>query len=508
MITAPKEYKQIHDMVLESLSKTPLDPFPVCFEVVSTNDMNSIASYVGFPTRYPHWRFGMEYGRNQKMDIYGLQKMYELVINNNPSYAYLLEGSDLTTIKMVMAHVYGHSDFFKNNYLFKNTNRNMINKMGDNSAKIQKIINFHGLERVETFIDCCLMIEDLIDPDCMYKQKNKEEKASLLFNKDEPTAEIPRIRAKEYMQGFINPPEFLESQRIKIEEMKKKEKEIIPKPDRNIMKFLLENAPLKKWEEQVLSIIMEESCYFLPQKHTKIMNEGWASYWHSKLMTGGLVRPENQIEPDELWTYCDLNSKILQSNGRSINPYRLGVELYRYIKHCWDTGRHGREYDECDNMDIKAHWDSREDRGLEKILLVRKCYNDLMFIDEFFTEEFAKEHKYFVHKKNKEGEKVISSRDFSKIKEILLGKMFNFGMPLVYVVNSNFKNKGELQLYHKWTGTQLKRDFAETTLKSISRIWKRPVCIETRKSDGEKHIRIVTDGERVKEEDGISKDFI
>ena len=491
----PDTYKQIHDMVLKAISKTPLDPFPVFFEVVSSDEMNAIASYVGFPTRYPHWRFGMEYGRHQKMDRYGLQKMYELVINNNPSYAYLLGGSDLTTIKMVMAHVYGHSDFFKNNYLFKNTSRNMINKMGDNAAKIQKIINARGVEKVETFIDHCLMIEDLIDPNYMYKQKERKEKDPL-FVEEEPAQEIPRFKAKDYMQKFINPSEFLEAQRKRIEKMKKNDKEQIPKPDRNIMKFLLENAPLNSWEEQVLEIIMEESYYFLPQKHTKIMNEGWASYWHSKLMTGSLLKPENQMEPNELLTYCDLHSKIIKTHENTINPYRLGVELFRHIEHIWNTGRHGREYDECEDMDRKAHWNNRENSGLEKILLVRQCYNDLMFIDEFFTEDFAREHKYFIYVKDDNGNKFIMSKEFSEIKEMMLKRMTNFGMPLIYVTNSNFRNEGELALHHQWTGTQLNRDFAETTLSGIAKIWKRPVHINTKDSEGKEDIRIMSDGEK------------
>lgn len=368
--------------------------------------------------------------------------------------------------------------------------------MGDNAAKIQKIINSQGLEKVETFIDHCLMIEDLIDPNYMYEQKKRKEREPL-FVKEEQTEEIPRFKAKEYMQGFINPPEFLESQRKKIEKMKKRDKEQIPKPDRNIMKFLLENAPLESWEEQVLSIIMEESYYFLPQKNTKIMNEGWASYWHSKLMTGNLLRPENQMEPDELLTYCNLHSKIIKAHGNQINPYRLGVELYRYIEHIWNTGKHGKEYDECDDLDRKSHWDNRENKGLEKILLVRKCYNDLMFIDEFFTEEFAREYKYFTYIKDEEGNKIILSKEFPEIKEMMLRKMTNFGMPLIYVTNSNFKNKGELQLNHKWTGTQLKRDFAETTLSGIAKIWKRPVNIETKDEEGKEDIRLISDGEKI-----------
>lgn len=506
MPQAPKEYNQIQEMVLNCISKTPLDPFPVFFEVISADEMNAIASYGGFPTRYQHWRFGMEYERNKKMGKYSLQKLYEIVINNNPTYAYLIEGSDLATIKAVMAHVYAHSDFFKNNLLFKNTNRNMINKMGDNAAAISKIINLQGLEKVESFIDSCLMIEDLIDPNCLAAPKKNKE--SPLFYEEEPAIEIPRFKAKDYMQDFINPQEFLEAQKEKIEEEKLRNKEKLPEPERNIMKFLLENAPLESWEEQVLSIILEESYYFLPQKQTKIINEGWATYWHSKLMTNHLLKPEKILEPDELLTYSDMHSKIVQRHGNSINPYRLGLELFSYIEHCWDTGRHGKEYEECDDMQRKANWDTRECNGLEKILLIRKCYNDIMLIDEFFTPEFAEENNYYIYLNNSNWANVISSKDFEDIKEQLLNKLTNFGLPLMYIIDGNFKNKGELQIYHQWTGTQLRRDFAETTLKNIARIWKRPVNLETIDPSNDKNIRIITDGEKVRSESGTSKKFI
>ncbi len=510
MTKYPQEYKKIQEMVLGYIANTKLDPFPVVFEVVSSDEMSSIASYTGFPRRYPHWRFGMEYERNHNMNKYGFQQIYEMVINNNPAYAYLLEGSEISTIKTVMAHVYGHSDFFKNNYMFKNTNRNMLNKMGDNASIIRKIIDVHGLEKVESFIDSCLMIENLIDANYTFQPPKRNDKAPI-FEEQETAQEIPRFKAKDYMQPFINPPEFLEAQKKRIDEAQKKEKEKVPGPEKNVMLFLLENAPLEPWEQKILAIIMEEAYYFLPQRQTKIMNEGWATYWHSKLMTEYLLRPENMLQKDELISYLDQHSKIIQQDRKNINPYRLGLDLFRYVEHCWNTGRHGKEYEECDNLERKQRWNTNEGKGLEKIFIVRSCYNDIMFIDEFFTPEFAAEQNYFMHiDDSSTDERFIFSRDFAVIKETMLNQLTNLGLPLIYIVDSNFKNRNELQLYHKWTGIPLRRDFAVTTLKSIARIWKRPVNIETVEieKEKEKHIRIIADGEDVKRETGTSTQFI
>src|SRR3954464_14582054 len=141
-----------------------LDFFDTIFEVLDYQRMNEVAAYGGFPTRYPHWRFGMDFEGLAKGYEYGLSKIYEMVINNDPCYAYLLEGNSSVDQKMVKAHVYGHCDFFKNNYYFSKTNRRMIDGMANHAARIRKHIERHGIEKVETFVDTCLTLDNLIDP--------------------------------------------------------------------------------------------------------------------------------------------------------------------------------------------------------------------------------------------------------------------------------------------------------------------------------------------------------
>ena len=153
--------------------------------MLSYDHMNEIAAYGGFPNRYPHWRFGMEYERLSKSYEYGLSKIYEMVINNNPSYAYLLEGNSLTDQKLVMCHVFGHVDFFKNNFTFRATdldagehiadpigrrkegydpNRRWVDKMANHGSAVRRIVDRYGIHKVEEFVDVCLSLENLIDP--------------------------------------------------------------------------------------------------------------------------------------------------------------------------------------------------------------------------------------------------------------------------------------------------------------------------------------------------------
>jgi stage V sporulation protein R len=146
-----------------AIKRYGLDFFETIFEMVDYKQMNEIAAFGGFPTRYPHWRFGMEYEQLSKSSEYGLSKIYEMVINNDPSYAYLLEGNNLVDQKTVIAHVYAHVDFFKNNYYFSKTNRKMVDEMANHGARIRRYVDRQGIEKVEDFIDTCLSLDNLID---------------------------------------------------------------------------------------------------------------------------------------------------------------------------------------------------------------------------------------------------------------------------------------------------------------------------------------------------------
>src|SRR5262245_11706052 len=198
-----------------------LDFFKTVFEVVDYDQLSAVAAYGGFPTRYPHWRYGMEYEQLQKGYSYGLQKIYELVINNDPCYAYLLGSNSITDHKLVMAHVYGHCDFFKNNYWFSHTNRKMIDEMANHGNRVRDYMDRFGVEEVETFIDACLSIEDLID---IYAPhiKRRDVKTKYEFpDSVEDEAEQPtatRFQAKSYMDSFVNPRQAMADE---VEEKKK-----------------------------------------------------------------------------------------------------------------------------------------------------------------------------------------------------------------------------------------------------------------------------------------------
>ena len=240
------------------------------------------------------------------------------------------------------------------------------------------------------------------------------------------------------------------------------------------MLFVLENAPLKAWQLDVLSIIRDEAYYFAPQAQTKIMNEGWASYWHSTIMT------RQGLCASDVICYCDHHSGTLATSGQRLNPYKLGIELYRDIEDRWNRGRFGKDYDDCDDLTAKRKWNTNAGLGRQKIFDVRRVHNDLTFIDEFLTLEFCREYKLFSFGYNASSDAFeIESREFPKIKQMLLFNLTNVGRPLIVVRDGNYKNRGELFLEHQFNDVELKINYAQDTLENLYRLWSRPVHIET-----------------------------
>jgi stage V sporulation protein R len=282
---------------------------------------------------------------------------------------------------------------------------------------------------------------------------------------------IPRLKAKGYMDRYINTEDFLRAQKKKIEDRKKREKKFPEFPERDILGFLVEHAPLNRWQRDILAMVREESYYFAPQRMTKIMNEGWATKIHSHFMTTRLAEDTDIID------YCDSQSRAI-AQGRSLNPYRIGLFLFKDIEERWNRGQFGPEWERCVDMEKKKNWDLKLGLGKEKIFHVRQTHNDLTFIDEFLTPEFCIEQKLFAHKPDQFGYTEIS-REFNKVKDEFLKQLAGGGSPVIQILNANFENRGELLLEHVYDSKELHEPKAKDTLENLFKLWTRPVHINT-----------------------------
>lgn len=470
----PPELVDLQQQVESHARDYGLDMFECFYEVLDYDEVNMVASYGGFPVRYPHWKWGMEYERLSRSYEYGLHKIYEMVINNDPCYAYLLESNAHVDQKLVMCHVSGHNDFFKNNFAFQHTNRKMIDEMANHASRIRRYMDWYGVDEVEKFIDQCLSIDNLIDYHSPYIKRKRDR--SLEDDEMPVGATTPGLipTDKEYMERYINPDDYVVAQKNKAKEQDHKTKKFPPEPERDVMGFLMTHAPLTRWQRDIMDMLREEAYYFAPQGMTKIMNEGWASYWHAKIMT------EKVMDSSEVIDFADKHSGVMATSPRSLNPYKLGLELYRDIEDRWNKGRFGKEWDECEDMAERRLWDKQLGLGREKLFQVRKIYSDVTFIDEFFTIDFCRRQGFFSYEYDKKKKQfLVDSREFAQVKQKILFSLTNFGQPTIRVLDANYENRSELLLEHVHSGIDLDAGYAQATLRNLHALWSRPVHIAT-----------------------------
>ncbi len=248
-------------------------------------------------------------------------------------------------------------------------------------------------------------------------------------------------------------------------------------PVKDIMLFLAEHAPsLEPWQRDILLIVREEMLYFVPQMQTKVMNEGWASLAHSRIMR------EMELSDDEHLRFAALHTSVLSPSRTSLNPYYLGYTVWQDIERRWDAPTeediaHGRQ----------------PGQGKAKIFEVRETENDVSFLRNYLTKELVTELDLFLYRK--EGDQwVIVEKDWRKVRDGIVASMTNFGMPYLVIEDADYHRNSELYIKHYFEGQEMDLPYAEKTLAYVFQIWGRPVHLET--TFDEKRVVMTFDGER------------
>ncbi len=459
-----------------------LDYFPQKFDLIPSDKMLEFMAY-GFPNNFAWWGFGRDYEILRKQfENAAASVPLEVVFNLNPSRAYVIKDMPIALQILTMAHVYGHNNFMKNNRFFSKTNRGILSAA---SFARERFLNYerrYGIEDVEKTIDAGKAIEINVNPDLEQDTECEEEK---------------RIRMlKELSEGFtgLKKRPAVKSYAERQKELEKIRDDITKKspiePEQDILFYLIDKAPLEEWQRDVLSVIWEQSRYHMPQRRTKIMNEGWASLWHVLIMER--LHDEKLITNEEFDTFNVWSSRILTTSylPYSFNPYTLGVETWRDIKERWDKGRFGRDFDECVDANEKTCWDKKLGLGNKKLFEVRDAYSDMNFLEEFLTKDLIDKIQLWFYQpvldkngnvvRDKEGRVIleVASRDWVRIKKLLRLNMVNFGFPYITIEDGKYQD-GWLYLKHHWEGIGLDKEYREATIAHIYYFWKKPVCIET-----------------------------
>ncbi|MFC7391652.1 SpoVR family protein [Scopulibacillus cellulosilyticus] len=434
------------DEITEIAKGFGLDFYPMRYEVCPAEIIYTFGAY-GMPTRFSHWSFGKQFYKMKLQYDLGLSKIYELVINSNPCYAFLLNTNSLVQNKMIVAHVLAHCDFFKNNVRFKNTRRDMVESMSATAERIRDYEEEYGRGEVERFIDAVMAINEHIDPSLIHPKSQKSE--------DDSKKHRPKRRPMSNYEDLLD----LDGK----EEVKKEKPKKFPEsPEKDLLLFIEENSKeLSDWQRDILTMLREEMLYFWPQLETKIMNEGWASYWHARIMR------ELDLTSDEAIEFATLNANVVQPSKQRINPYYLGLKIFEDIEE-----RYNHPTEEMKRRGVE------EGSGREKLFEVREVESDQSFIRNYLTKELIQDEDMFLYER--QGDEIkITSKDWKEIRDQLVSTRVNGGYPYIVVENGDYMKSGELYLKHRYEDMELDIKYLEKVLEYIYQLWGRAVHMET-----------------------------
>lgn len=450
-----KELEKAVEQIWEIARGFGLDPFPTNFEIVPASVMYEIGSYA-LPGRYSHWTFGKAYHRMKTMYDFGLSRIYEVVINTNPAYGFLMETNSPVQNKMVIAHVLGHVDFFKNNVYFSKTNRRMVESVSTHTRRIMEYEFKYGRKTVEKFLDAVLSIEEHIDPNFFIRRDITPE--------EEKRRSETRRREGRY-DDIWNLDRQANSERnaqLQLDSSRERPRERLPEKD--VLLYIMKNSPtLEPWQRDLIAMVHDEMEYFVPQMQTKIMNEGWASYWHARIMR------ELDLGDQEHLEFAELHSGVVSPQKGQLNPYYLGYKIYESIEERWNNPS-----DE-DRLKLGRAGGA----GREKIFEVREIENDVSFLRNNLTQELCEELDLFVYELIEEEDWTITDKRWEKVRDQLVSNMTNFGFPYLQVEDGDYNRNRELYLKHCYEGTELDLRYGRKALEHVHTLWGRTVHLET-----------------------------
>ncbi|MCM3783264.1 SpoVR family protein [Neobacillus mesonae] len=474
MTSEIKDLEYAIEEIMEIANGFGLDYYPMRYEICPADIIYTFGAY-GMPTRFSHWSFGKTFQKMKMQYDFGLSKIYELVINSNPCYAFLLDGNSLIQNKLIVAHVLAHCDFFKNNARFSASNRNMVESMSATADRISQYELEYGTEAVESFIDAVLAIQEHVDPQLIKPQHLDKQRYMELKVKQQKNNKVIRPSGPyDDLWSIGETPEPKEEQNNQ-----KQVHRFPPEPEKDIMWFIQEfSETLTDWQRDIMSMLREEMLYFWPQMETKIMNEGWASYWHQRIIR------ELDLTSEETVEYAMLNASVVQPSKQSLNPYYLGVKIFEDIERRWDHP----------TLEEQERFGRKSGQGRAKMFEVREYDSDTSFIRNYLTKQLVEDLDLYVFEKKGPDWK-ITDKSWEHIRDQLIYARVNGGSPYLVVQDGDYLRTGEIMLKHQYEGIELDLKYMERTLPYVYKLWGRAVHLETIVED--KPVQFTFDGKKM-----------
>jgi stage V sporulation protein R len=431
-----RELEKWNVLIEDMAREVGLNFYPQEFEIIGYNEMLSYEAYVGMPSRYPHWSYGKAYEKNRTLYSLNLTGLpYEMVINSNPSLAYLMKDNTLLLQILTMAHVYGHNDFFKNNRLFKEgTDADHTLEMFKLDAEtVRRYINNPsiGYQRVERVLDAAHAIRYQISRVIGEKKISQSDQRRRL---------IEDYSRKVESRGILDSNDPIEEPNLS---------KVPLSPEDDLLQFIIDYGDLEDWEKSLLTIVRRETLYFLPQIETKTMNEGWASFWHYNILKKLKLPQELHFE------FLKRHNDVVAPMLGGLNPYYVGFRVLEDIEK-----RYGRD----------------------KIFEVRAIERDNSFLRKYLTEELCAELNLFQYAKKGFDyvvDEVADESGWKKIRDTIATNTGVGSIPYIRVIDLN-RRDNTLTLEHVFDGRELDIGYAKETLKYVQELWGYKVVLVTK----------------------------
>ncbi len=442
-----------NENILRLVERFGLDPYPQEFEICDHEDMLSYMVYSGMPSHYPHWSFGKNFEKTKTLYEYGVSGLpYEMVINSNPSIAYLMRDNSLALHILTIAHVYGHNDFFKNNFTFQSTRAEYtIETFKSHANRVRHYVEDPsiGLEKVEAVLDAAHALSLQCRRNLAIKKPTASEERQMKLAEFEPPVDPFRSIHRRTDQPT---PDL---------------RKVPLYPDEDLLIFIRDHNPqLAEWERDLLTIVHKQAQYFVPQIETKIMNEGWASFWHKRIVEALDLPQGLHLE------FIIRHTQVLRPSPGSLNPYHVGMKVWEDIEKRWN-------HPSAEDIE---EFGPRNKSGTEKLFEVREVERDASFLRRYLTEELIRELNLFEYKSRGNDQvvsRVADDDNWRQIKETLIQNVGTATIPVIKVEDSDYLNNRTLLLKHHHDGRDLQLEYAEKTLKYVQHLWGRDVVMET-----------------------------
>jgi stage V sporulation protein R len=452
-----EDLQEWNQRIVGLVEKLGLDPYPQEFEVSDHEQMLSYMVYSGMPSHYPHWSYGKAFEKLKTLYDYGLSGLpYEMVINSNPCIAYLMRDNTLALQILTIAHVYGHNDFFKNNFTFRTIRAEFtIETFKAHANRVRQYVEDPsiGLEKVERILDAAHALSLQCRRNLSIRKQTETEQKEAKLRDSKPAADPFQSvhRRKEWVSPDLD--------------------KIPVAPEEDILLFIRDHNPqLAEWEKDLLTIVHEQAQYFIPQIETKIMNEGWASFWHKRILEALDLPQGLKIE------FLIRHTQVLSPTPGGLNPYYIGMKVWEDIERRWSHPEREEE----------KKPEAKKKTAAEKLFEVREVERDSSFLRRYLTEELVRELNLFEYQ-SRGNEKVVSrvadEDNWQSIKDTLIQNVGTGTIPVIKVEDADYNNNRGLFIRHSHDGRDLQLEYAEKTLQYLRQLWGRDVILETTVND-------------------------